>query len=299
MSALLAVLAAGLLVAVILGALYGVLDFYIPIIYLNIIMTVGVGAGVGYTLYRAARALRIRNPGLVLVLGAVCGLVADYVAFVTWLLPVFDWQVLLWHPVWVARALSAVAEIGVWGLSKGSTVSGGFLYTVWGVELLIIVGMAALLPYSFLRAMAYCEDCRQWVEDKTPVMPFEAITDAKAFRKSLEQGEFGVLGSIKPVAAEEPNYAYLELSRCRGCDNLHLLTVRNVKTTFDKAGKATKNEEAVVENLLIDAESRELVLQLAPTSANSAVPAASAAAAEETEPTAAPAAEQAPPVSPP
>lgn len=251
------------LVAAVLGFAYGLADFFVPFIYANILLCVGLGALTGVTIERLAIQTHVRNPGVAALFGVACGAAAIYAAWVGWLFALTDYH-LIWSPLDIAQLIPEIAEVGVWGLSSGSPVNGLPLYGIWLAEAGLILGFATVLPYTNLRKKAYCESCGEWLTDMTAVGPFEAVPDAKAFRTRLEQGEFAALGELKPIDDAAPNYSMLDLWRCPRCDQLHLLTIRCATVTTDKQGKQQRQEQVVVRHMLIDRESRDLILELKP-----------------------------------
>jgi hypothetical protein len=260
-------LLAGGATAIVGGAIYGIAIRYIPFIYVNFLLAMALGFSVGSVVYLVGRAGRARSPMLALLIGLICGFFAEYAAFVAWIAALYDWEleitfiVLPWNLV---NEMLYIADVGAWSFMSSDNVSGVVLYLVWLVEAGIIMGIAAVLPYKRIAPMAFCEACSKWVEDKTTIGPFEPVSDPKAMRRDLEQGEFAVLGSIEGADEEAPNFTLMELARCDACDDLHLLTISSHSVSVNKKGESQTTTTNVVRNLVIDAESRDLLLQLAP-----------------------------------
>lgn len=265
-TALPAMMIVGAMVAVVLGLIYGIAVLYIPIIFLNVLLTVGLGFAVGWVVFSVAKLTHVRSPLLALTVGLIAGIVAEWAAFVGWIAALSEGDFIILDPVLLAvEVLPAIAEQGVWGLSESAPVTGMMLYAVWLIEAAIIILIAGLLPFRKLASLAYCEDCRAWVRDRNVLPAMELLPDAQTARKSLEQGDFSLFGQFKAVPAEQPQYTEVALSRCGGCDALHLMTMDTVQITQDSKGNTNTNRAHIVENLLIDGESRELILQIAQT----------------------------------
>ena len=248
--------------SVVLGAVYGMAVFYIPIVYLNVLLTLGMAFGVGWGVLSLGKMLKVRSALVLAVVALVCGLAAEYAACAGWIYAVTQRQHIVIDPATVWRALQYFAEDGVWSLRGGTPVKGAMLYTTWGIEALIIVGGAMLVPWILMEGEVFCEACSQWVKEKTTLSPFAPLASADVIKTQLEQGDFGVLDQLKAVPEGASHYTEFALARCTGCDDLHLMTMTDVKLSVDKEGKLERNESHVIRNLIIDAESRELLLEI-------------------------------------
>jgi len=263
---LVATMAVSIIVAVVAGVLYGIVVYYMPIIYINVILCIGMGVGLGYLVRWLAMKQHIRNVPVIMLTGLVAGLAAEYAAFVGWLMPVTDWTEVIIEPRDLSVTLHLAADQGVWGFSKGAPVSGVMLYLFWLAEGLVIVGAATKFAVADLRTTPYCENCGRWLTEQTLIGPFEPIADVQAMRGSLERGDFAVIGDVKSLTAPSADgrFAEFELRDCPTCDEMAVMTVRNVTITVDKEGKATRSDTPIVQCLLIDKPSCELIKQLTP-----------------------------------
>lgn len=263
--ALFATLAAGCLSALVLGPIYAIIVFYMPIVYVNVLLTIGLGALLGVIIRKVAMAQHIRSLAMILLIAAVTACVTIYASFVGWLLPVAGWSYFFFTPTDVLDVLDQVAEVGVWSL-KGDTVKGTFLIIIWIGEAVTILGGTMYFAYEEIAKTPYCEHCSQWLPVKTMVGPFEKVADAKALRADLEQGNFAALGAIKPLApdAAATEFSDYELTDCPTCPDMAVVSIRNVLLVADKEGKITPKINVIVNRLLIDHDSCELIKQLGP-----------------------------------
>lgn len=251
------------LCSILLGVAYGIGNYFSPSVYINVFLPFGVGLAVGGMVYLIAKWTHIRNMAVVIVSGLVFGLLLEYTAFVAWIFALSNWEYIIYQPQDMKSLLAFIAVDGAWEMF-GMVFKGAILYTVWALELIIILGCAAILPYTLLQPKAYCEQCKRWVTDHKSVLPFEVIQDPAGFRAQLEQGEFVILGSLAGVPYSAPQYTSYDLSHCSVCNNLHLLSIETITTTVDAQGRATTNKTDVIRNLLIDAESMALIQELDP-----------------------------------
>ncbi len=257
-----AMILAGAAVGAVGGAVYGVAVLWCPFIYVNALLTFGLGAAVGYTVFKVARATHTRHPLLVLLAGAAAGLVAEYAAFVGWVYALSEWEVLVLSPATMAQVLPAIAEEGVWGLFGDEPVKGAFLYGVWLIEAAIIIGMAAGLGYRQIKRTPYCETAGAWLDERAILPPFEPVADPAAVRAQLESGDFSVIGQARHIDEGADKFSQMELVSSPDEEGLHLFTWRTVEIVTNRKGEAQAVSTPIVENMVIDAESLKLIHEL-------------------------------------
>ncbi len=251
------------LCTIILGVAYGIGLYYCPSVFLSVFLPFGAGLAVGGMIYLVAKWTHIRNAAMIIASGLLFGLLLEYISFMAWIFALSEWTAIIYLPQDMQEVLVYVAVDGAWEI-VGITFKGALLYFAWAVELIIILGCAVMLPYALLKPKAYCENCQRWITDHKSILPFELIHDPADFKAQLERGEFAILGSLAGVPYSEPDYTSYDLSHCSVCNDLHLLSIETIKTTIDKDGKTQTNKTDVIRNFLIDAESMELIKELAP-----------------------------------
>jgi hypothetical protein len=274
--ALLPVMAVSILIAAAAGVAYGIIVYYMPLIYINALLCIGLGYSLGVLVRKMAMRQHIRNIQVIALTGLLAGLAAEYAAFVGWLLPVVGWSAVIYQPGELIDVLQVVADKGVWGYSSGSPITGIFLYLHWLAEGLVLIGAAASNSISGLKETPYCETCGQWLREASVVGPFQPIAEVKTLRDNLERGDFAALGDVKPMDPQSPasRFSQIELRDCPTCDAMAVMTVRNITVSVDGEGKATTTTEPVVSGLLIDRATSELVRQVMPQPGAVAVDAA-------------------------
>ena len=141
---LLSMMGIAVIVGVIGGFAYGAIVYYMPIIYINALICIGLGIGVGALVRRLAIHFHIRNLPVVALTGIVAGLAAEYASFVGWLAAIVKWQVFVVDPRELLSVLQIIGEEGVWSMSKSSDpVTGLMLYSIWAIEAgTIVIGAA-------------------------------------------------------------------------------------------------------------------------------------------------------------
>src|SRR6266568_3144420 len=115
---------AGLATAVVLGGAYAFAVVYIPIVYLNMLLTMGFGAAIGGAVGYAAKLGHVRSRLMPAMVAVVCGLVGLYVAWGADLLArvgvpigadVFD----AFRPELLMRYMKVFYEKGFWAIGHG------------------------------------------------------------------------------------------------------------------------------------------------------------------------------------
>ena len=235
----------GLVAALVGGFLYQHLVSIIPLIYLNVVATIGLGAGIGFAFGYGASLGKFREPLAAAGLAALCGLVAIVVSFrvahaqgakemneeLAAVFPATDEGIPpeLAHlqdmslGSWIDLRVETGWSVGRIGRSSdGPGFSGIFVWLIWLAELGIVCGAAAKFAYK-LTDTVYCDDCN-------------------------EQMEGAVLGRIRGVNERELARAerhgdldeLLALTTNRGHKALHwtLLYCPSCKTTRDLAATA-------------------------------------------------------------
>lgn len=148
------------------GGVYGVLIYYMPLIYINGLVCVGFGVGAGYVAGKTMELVQVRNTLICLISGIAVGILAEYGAFVGWVYivsydnypPEQQLSIIQYMtPSILIEELKFLASEGVWGLFGDEPVTGMFLYTIWAFEGAIIIGGSTLIATGFLIDEPFCE----------------------------------------------------------------------------------------------------------------------------------------------
>jgi hypothetical protein len=256
-----------------------------PIPTLIIFTQFGQALLVGMVLSFAIGRLRMRNPILLLIIGFVCGLASvglvhlgHYIRFVQ------DFAVQYREEVEAERGLTpeqkreALAmieqdpqrvadswlaqrtghdglvgslmlrnEVGV--MVSRAPVTGWALWAIWGAEMLIVAGMAAMIAYT-RASEPFCEDCGEWCRKVTApvVLPGEA---AGALADAIRSNDAALMQALRDQPPETTGltFAGAILYACDGCD----LTFADVwqRTDSVKKGKTQSITKTLVKQISI------------------------------------------------
>lgn len=249
---------------VILSILYIALQWFIPFIYLNFFIAVGLGLGVGGSVFIAIGLGKIRNTKYDLVLAVISSFLAWYsqwALFVSlmyeaegsmgggiWVRSSFNltgfWHVFT-HPDFLLQAMLSLNSAGTFTL-KSSTVSGTFLWIVWIIEALIIIVIPIIFSISGRATNPFSEQNDQWMEARDIEGKLKTVADPDQMTKELSTGNLKPLKDFLPADDLQNDYATLHVYESPG-DPVKYISVTNVSHTADKKGELKKETKTVIE----------------------------------------------------
>ncbi|TYQ16705.1 UNVERIFIED_CONTAM: hypothetical protein Cloal_3273 [Acetivibrio alkalicellulosi] len=244
------ILVTGLIGTSILSTIYGFASLYIPFIYINFLLTAGLGFGTGSLIGFGAKIGKLRNTTILTLLSLIFGIFVLYSSWVIWLFVLFERELLLFNPLHIISAIEFLAIEGAWEMF-GFVPTGLFLYAIWLLEAIVIIGASVFGARSFLSGVAFCEDCNSWAKYTYVLPPLQHSTNHEFLRNMLEQGNFSVLSELKE-ADNSAFFTSVQLSGCNECSNFFLLSVTSIENTKDSKGEDKTKATQIIENLIID-----------------------------------------------
>lgn len=246
-------IAIGIFATAILSVIYGYATSYIPFIYLNVLLTVGYGAGIGIAIGFGGKQGNVRNHTFTGIVAAIFGILGVYAAWVVWIYASSHSELFIYHPSDLLSFAQYLAREGAW--SVGSlTPKGLLLYGVWALEALMIIGIAFLVAREFLRGQVYCERCARWIEHKDEIKPLSPIENPIDLKTQLELGNFSQLTALRRVPEESSVFTIMSLIHCPRCRNIFLLNLSSVSIKQVSKNKQEKKQKELIRNLLISPE---------------------------------------------
>ncbi len=123
---------------------------------------------------------------------------------------------------------------------KHTTVSGGFLWALWGGEALMVAGFAGSMA-SGQASSPYCEDCQAWCAESKGVSHF-AAGHADQLITAIQADDLAGVNALRTTEPEVdlPGATAIDLHSCAGCD----LTLATVVLRVPK-GKKNEIKELV------------------------------------------------------
>ena len=263
----------------ILGLIYAYCIWYIPFPYITFL----IAAGFGLLIVLLINTLvvgkgKVRNPLLAMVFGLLAGLIGLYFHWAIWVdlvlnagesygnsrigvtvsnIKILDVFALALNPGKLFELIGEINKYGTWGF-KGSTPTGVFLYLIWGVELLIVVGISSYLP-NFRARQPFCEKGNEWFKEKE-LQGFSYIEDTLKMKKGLEKGDDSAFEDITSVESLEQDHSIFTLYSSKHNENY--LTIQNKKAKTDSKGKISFTNDMFVEYIRLDNTLKETILKV-------------------------------------
>ncbi|MDR0294334.1 MAG: hypothetical protein LBH95_09325 [Oscillospiraceae bacterium] len=252
-----------------LSVLYAIGMFYIPSVYLSVLVTILFAAAAGFIAAKAAEWGQARNAAVwglsLLAYFAIFTYVhlTAYAAVVFRATAVIDlegfWS-LLKGPSYTYRLFTeAIIPYGVWSFTTGSgsssnasAVSGGVLVGIWVIEHLTVLGGSAWTFRALVRR-PFFEETKRWGVERVcdAVWEYQPEAAFAGIREALESGRLDYFRSLKPA----PSYdRYCRLSCYADAENAHenvYLSLTNSLTVSNKKGKAKTTDKHIVRHLII------------------------------------------------
>ena len=257
-----------LFVSILLAFAYAYSVVYIPIMgYLSFLLTIGFALGVGFSTAVILQFFKTRNTFFSLCFGIVSGLFALYAAWVTFeyvflnkvtteeieLLQVAKPKVL-----WNVACL--IAEKG-WYSIRSMTPKGIVLWSFWGLEACVVVGVPAYMTHSFMKDNVFCETCSGWTDDHKGKLIFEYLSETELKQKLTIQ-DMSFLDDTLKVKRTAESFYRIDCSVCCTCNNLYTLSLLRVTRTWDEKGNENDKESYIMKNLFISKETFDKLTSL-------------------------------------
>ncbi len=244
-----------------LAWLYAYAIYYIPFIYINVVLTVGLAFAVGMIVVHVMRGAKVRNG---VVFGAAALLVtavAFYGHWAAWLgifsresgLDIMASDVAQ-QPGAMWAAILEINATGAWSLF-GIEFSGTPLWGIWALEGAIIVGGGFLIAFGAFVDVPFCERCGSWCK-KHPNVARVWHADPAAVVKAFESRDFETLQSFEtvPHSKEVGRWFECDVETCSTCGETNTLDVSLVQAGKDNDGDVSKDETEILSNLLLTKE---------------------------------------------
>jgi hypothetical protein len=162
----------GPILVTLLSIIYAYIDVYNPIVYLTLLVFIGLLVGIFIVQKLVIRLSKCRSKGSSIIYGILTGLFGFYASWCTFLYVMFrkedvpmELLDLMLSPSLVYEMAQSLSVDGYFTLLGGGTVKGGFLWFIWIVEAIGIIGAGALGGLAVIHEEIFCEDCNRWAED--------------------------------------------------------------------------------------------------------------------------------------
>ncbi len=251
----------GSIAAVIAGALcgpaYAFATVHIPIVQINILLTILFGAVVGFVIGSALRAGRTQKPAVGVVFVAGGALFAYWVHWMFWFYALalradipgvspVDWLL----PPFLLEDITAVYDVGTWSMRSGDAVSGLALGGVWLAEAALFFGTALITGAAQLGGGVLCARCDKWCEAPSIFqLHIDPAQESEVVTRTNGQDWAALL---QPLAHPNANHFHeVVIHRCPECRETNTLTLSAVSLTLDKQGNTQRNSQTLADRVYI------------------------------------------------
>lgn len=257
----------GSIAGIILAASYVLLQWFIPLVYFNFLITLGFAFGLFYALNFLHKNGKIRNLTVALisvVVSAIIGYYVHWALYVSlmfntsgsigdiWLSSSFDSEGFLFfllHPQILFEAIDYLNEVGTFSL-KSTTVSGTFLWIIWIIELLVMIVWPAILVFGGQSTKPFSEEQNSWMEPRGLDSIFPYVEDKGKTKEDFENGNYQALQNpfTEEESIQQDHFMVATVHELQG-DPSQYLTLTNVKVEYDKNGEAKNKQDIILEYL--------------------------------------------------
>lgn len=251
----------GIVGAIPLSFVYAYVVRYIPIVYLNFLISFGYLAGVYFAYKFGEKIGHNRNRPVSFISAALMGLICLYIAWAAFLFVLFKHRVpyfkILLNPQGAWNATLKVAEHG-WFSIKSLQVKGVVYYIFLIIEALVyVVGFA--LVGTIGKDDIFCENCNKWLD---PIRLPEKIDPViiPQLQSIAQTGNLHFPTELQLTNASP--YIVFSTTICDTCDNLKLLTAKQYSLEADENNNLQEKEgQTFFENLIVSKAKLEEFMQ--------------------------------------
>jgi hypothetical protein len=259
-----------IVIVFLLAFVYNYAVIYIPFVgYLSIILTFGYALGIGYSLAFSIHISKTRNNVVARLLGLFIAALAVYIAWAAFLYVFINKNApamnipfinILISPQAMWKMTCGLAETG-WYSLRSFTPKGWILWTMWGIEALIIAGCIYFLSDSLVKSAVFCERCNKWTEEKKNLVVF-LLEDASNLVDQFVNKDFSFIPQAIPAKSTAPVFFRIDSSVCHDCKDLHTLSLLEVNKSYNDKGEESLEEEPLVQNLILAPEEYDNLINM-------------------------------------
>lgn len=236
-----------------LGILYSYLIKWIPFIYLNFFITAGYGVAFGFLTAFLLKFAKVRNGVVAALTGTIVGGCAWYLSWnghAHALLKGSAPALLL--PDEMLRFMKFLDETGTWsiGFSGGAPVTGILLALFWFGEAVIMIGASALIGFTAVAQVPFCETHGCWLDKEQKIEKLDAFIMPEQI-EAFKSGSISPLEQAAPRVPASGRFSRLTLRHSDKCEEFCTLSIANITVTVSKDGKQQEKAETIVTNLLM------------------------------------------------
>lgn len=248
----LALLVGGLLLA----PIYSYAIVYIPIVYINLVLTGGFGLIAGLMIAGGLRLGHTHNKGVSWALVGLGLLFAYWMHWAWWFSGLAfradfdDFTILgMLFPWNLIESVGFVYESGTWSMgSSDEAVSGVFLGVIWLAEAAIFFGAGLFGGAMLIGSGTYCARCKAWCKE-IPATLLQADPTGD-LTSQVDRQNWSALMRPAPSSGSSM-WHEAHIHRCEGCGETNTVTLKDVTVSHDKKGNEQRKDKVVVDRVYI------------------------------------------------
>jgi hypothetical protein len=239
----------GPILVTLLSIIYAYIDVYNPIVYLTLLVFIGLLVGIFIVQKLVIRLSKCRSKASSIIYGILTGLFGFYASWCTFLYVMFrkedvpmELLDLMLSPSLVYEMAQSLSVDGYFTLLGGGTVRGGFLWFIWIVEAIGIIGAGALGGLAVIHEEIFCEDCNRWAEDIN--FDMRLAIDNKGITKEIIETDIEKILNFDKLENLNSEHIKVNLHQCSKCQNTNTIDIDFMTyETNDKGEVKEKSED--------------------------------------------------------
>lgn len=251
--------------ALVLGYAYSIIIGFVPIVYLNILLTVGFGLCLGVICRVLSRLGHNRNKKSQIVQAVVLGLLANYFQWTVYILYAYNgelpsMELYLANLHWIVipenffAAIAEINRVGVWSIF-GIPFNGFALTFVWFIEFVIIMA-GPIVAVIKTKIYPYSELLQKWYKKYTLVDEYASVSTVNKLTNDLTSEPIESIERLGKGAAFR--YSKVHIFYLKDEENQYL-TFENV--FIEGRGKGKKESDIVINNFKLTKSDAEQILE--------------------------------------
>ena len=237
----------GPILVTLLSIIYAYIDVYNPFVYLTLLVFIGLLFGIISVQKLVIHLSKCRSKGSSIIYGIVTGIFGVYASWCAFLYVMFrkedlpmELLDLMLSPSYVYEIAQSLSVVGYFTLF-GASVKGGFLWFIWIVEAIGIIGAGALGGLAVMHEEIFCEDCNRWAEDIDFNLRL-AIED-KEVTKNQIKGDVMKLLDYPMTEKILEEHLKINIHRCSKCLNTTTIDVDLMTYETNEKGEVKEEKE--------------------------------------------------------
>lgn len=237
----------GPILITLLSVLYAYIDVYNPFIYLTILVFIGLLFGIVLIQKIVIRLSKCRNTNSSIVYGIFTGLFGLYSIWCAFIYVMFrrenipvDLYDLLSSPSFVYNTANNLSDLGLYELF-GISIKGGFLWFIWLVEAIGIIGAGAIGGLAVVHEEVFCEDCNRWVEDLN--FDLRLTIENRDEAKRIIDSDIEKVLSFEIQENLNTEHIKVNLHQCSKCQNTNTINVDLITYETNQKGEVKEKSE--------------------------------------------------------